>query len=333
LPHRLPRRALLAGAATAVAMRAQGDETGPLTIAFANISEDPAVRLESTGFTGADVRESFALAARTRPIELVFYDNALDPAKAVANARDAVRRHVDAYVHYGWDDGVNAEIGSLLSTAGIPVLAINRPVPGAPLYACDNVAAGQIAGEALARHAAENWRDRSIEAVIIGPPSDALSRINERIAGITAGIKPVAGAPTRLDTQGNPLKVDALLRSFLAARSGRKVLVAALDDATALAAKSVIQGSGRNADAVIASHGCDRSVHGNTSEKKELDPANRGSILLGSVGFFLDRYGYDVLPLAIDLATGKPIAARTVTQHRMVTPANAFIIYPPIDMN
>jgi ABC-type sugar transport system substrate-binding protein len=330
---RLPRRALLAGAATAIAVRAQADESGPVTIAFANLSEDPSVRLEGTGFVGTDVRESFALAARRRSTELVFYDNALDRAKALANAQDAVRRHVDVYVHYGWDGTVNAEVGSQLAAAHIPVLAISRPVPGAPLYTCDNVAAGRIAGEALARHAAENWRDRPIEAVIIGPPSDAMNRLDERIAGITSGMKPVANAPTRLDTQGNPLKVDALLRSFLAAHTGRKVLVAALDDATALAAKSVIQGGGRNADAVIASHGCDRSVHGNASEKKELDPANRGSILLGSVGFFLDRYGYDVLPLAIDLAAGKPIAPRTVTEHRLVTPAKAFVIYPPIDMN
>ena len=77
----------------------------------------------------------------------------------------------------------------------------------------------------------------------------------------------------------------------------------------------------------------DRTVHGNTVEKKELDPANRGSLLLGSVAFFLDRYGYDVLPLAMALATRQPVPPRIVTQHQLVTPANAFVIYPPIDMN
>jgi ribose transport system substrate-binding protein len=331
--HVVSRRSLLAGAGAAMAARARADETGTITVGFANLSEDAVVRLEGTGFTGADVREGFSLAARRRPIELVFYDNALDRTKAVANAQDAIRRRVDVYVQYGWDSAVNAEVGRRLADAKIPVLALNRPVPGAPLYTADNAAAGRIAGEALARHAAENWRDRATDVVIIGPPADAMNRIEERIAGITDGVASVAGTPVRLDTGGNPLKADALLRPFLAAHPNRKVLVAALDDTTALAAKSAIEGSGRHADAVIASHGCDHSVHGNTSDKKELDPSNRGSLLLGSVGFFLDRYGSDVLPLASGLAAGRPIAQRTATLHRLVTPVNAFVIYPPIDMN
>jgi len=330
----LSRRSLLAGATTtALAVPARADETGTVTVAFANLSEDPSVRLEGTGFTGAEVRESFSLAARRRSIDLVFYDNALDRTKALANTQDAIRRRVDVYIHYGWDNAVNTEIGRLLAAAKIPVLAIGRPVPGAPLYTADNAAAGRIAGEALARHAAENWHDRATDVVIIGPPTDAMNRMDERIAGITAGVAQVTGTTVRIDTGGNPLKADALLRSFLASHPNRKALVAALDDATALAAKSAIEGSLRHADAVIASHGCDRSVHGNTSDKRELDPVNRGSLLLGSVGYFLDRYGYDALPLATELAAGRPIAPRTTTQHRLVTPANAFVIYPPIDMN
>ena len=324
---------MLAGATAALTARARGDETPTVTVGFANITEDASVRLEGTGFTGADVRESFSLAARRRPVELVFYDNALDRTKALANAQDAIRRHVDVYVQYGWDSAIDADIGRLLTAAKIPVLAINRPVPGAPLYTADNAAAGRIAGEALARHAADNWQGRPVEVVIIGPPADAMNRIDERIGGISDGVAPVTGTPTRIDTGGNAQKADALLRAFLGAHANRKVLVAALDDATALAAKSAIEGSGRHADTVIASHGCDHSVHGNSSDKKELDPINRGSLLLGSVGFFLDRYGYDVLPLAADLAAGRPVAPRTATQHRLVTPANAFVIYPPIDMN
>src|SRR5262245_5852943 len=48
------------------------------TIAFANATEEPGVTLEGTGFTGAEVRESFNLAARPYPIDMVFYDNRRD---------------------------------------------------------------------------------------------------------------------------------------------------------------------------------------------------------------------------------------------------------------
>ena len=70
------------------------------TIAFANLTEDPGDTLEGTGFTGADVRQSFALAARTLPVDMVFYDNHRDGAKALANAADAIKRKVDLYIQY-----------------------------------------------------------------------------------------------------------------------------------------------------------------------------------------------------------------------------------------
>jgi ABC-type sugar transport system substrate-binding protein len=289
--------------------------------------------LEDTGFTGADVQNGFALAARRLPITLIAYDNMLDRTKALANARDAIARRVDAYILYGWDAAISAEIGRLLGEASIPLLAVGQPVPGAPLYAADNAAAGRIAGEALARYAAANWAGRSVTPVILGPPAQRTSRLEERIAGITAGLQPVATAPLRLDNGGDPFKADAALRGVLTGRSGQKMLVATLDDASALAAKAAADATGRTSDVVIVGQGCDRSMHGNASERKELDPANRGSIVLGSVAFFLDRYGYDVLPLALALAMRQPVPPVTRTQHKLVTPANAFVVYPPIDIN
>jgi len=74
-------------------------------------------------------------------------------------------------------------------------------------------------------------------------------------------------------------------------------------------------------------------MHGGFNEKKEIDPQNRGSIVLGSVAYFLDRYGYDVLPLALQLLNDGMLPPRTTTQHVLVTASNVFRIYPPIDMN
>ena len=48
------------------------------TIAFANLTEEAGVTLEGTGFTGREVRESFQLAARLLPVDLVLYENRRD---------------------------------------------------------------------------------------------------------------------------------------------------------------------------------------------------------------------------------------------------------------
>jgi ABC-type sugar transport system substrate-binding protein len=127
--------------------------------------------------------------------------------------------------------------------------------------------------------------------------------------------------------------VATLLGGFLAARPSRKVLIATTDDATALAAKSAVEAAGRLRDAVIVSHGVDRSIHGGMNDRKEIDPSNRGSIVLGSVAFYLDRLGYEVLPVALRMLRGEPVPAQTVAAHKLVTAANVFAEYPPYDMN
>jgi ribose transport system substrate-binding protein len=297
--------ALAAALLVAPAGGANGEERH-FTIAFANLTEEPDVFLEGTGFTGRDVHESFALAARGYPVDLIFYDNHRDAHLALANAEDAIARKVDFYIQYFRDAAVNAEIARKLRAAGIPVLAVNYPVPGAPLYTADNLAAGRIGGEALGRFGAGAWKGQPVVAVLIGPLGAQGDRIPERAQGVVEGLKshlPTVTV-TPLDTRGNPAQVATLFGRFLAGNPGRKILIAAMDDTTALAAKSALEASGRLADAAIVSHGVDRSIHGGMSDRKEIDPTNRGSIVLGSVAFYLDRYGHEILPLALRMLRG-----------------------------
>jgi ribose transport system substrate-binding protein len=304
-------------------------------IGFANLTEDPAERIEGLGFTGAEVRESFLYAARGLPVEMVFFDNSGNRDKALANAAEALRQNLDFYVQYCADEGANDQIGRRLKAAGIPILAINHAVPWAPLYGADNRLAGQIGGGALAQCARDTWPDQHLVVVILGDVTNATVGAADRTDGVAAALKEELPSvdQVRLDSFGNPGKAEGLLRRFAAEQTGTKLLVAALDDATALSAKAAVEAVSRSTDTVIVSQGCDRSVHGGFNDRKELDPQNRGSILLGSVAYFLDRYGYDVLPLAVELLGGRALPPRTATGHVLVTAANVFRIYPPIDMN
>jgi ribose transport system substrate-binding protein len=304
-------------------------------IGFANLTEDPGVRLEGLGFTGAAVRASFVLAAREQPVDMVFYDNDRNRKTTLANADDAIARKLDLYVQYCDDLNANIEIAKRMKAAGIPVLAIAYPLPGAPLYGPDNSLAGRLAGEALAKFANSNWRGRPAAAAIVGDLGNTGARVPERIEGIAAALKELlpAASQTRLDSNGNPAQAEAELRRFASAQSGNKLLIAALDDTTALMAKAAAEAAGRMPDTAIASQGCDRSIHGGSNDKKEIDPNNRGSIVIASVAYLLDRYGYEVLPLAIRMLNGEPVPPYTATRHVLATAGNIFTIYPPIDMN
>lgn len=313
---------------------APGEAQRRYVVAFANFTEEPGVTLEGTGFTGREIRESFNLAARLHPVEMVFYDNQRDDGRAVANAEAAIARKVDLYVQYH-RGAANTVVAEKLKAAGIPLLALNASIPGAPIYTIDNVAAGRIAGEALAQFAGRSWRGQPMAAVVIGNLSATTDRVPDRAQGVKEALAqrlPAVRVAT-IDTKGNPAQVGPLLGKFLAGQPRGKLLLAATDDTTALAVKAAVESAGRAQDAAIVSHGVDRTIHGGMNDRKEIDPTNRGSIVIGSVAFYLDRHGYDVLPLAMRMLRGESVPPRVVTRHTLITAANVFIEYPPSDMN
>jgi ribose transport system substrate-binding protein len=330
----LRRRWLLAGLSACCLGRARA-ETRRYRIAFANLDETPGVTLEGLGFTGLDVRHSFELAARTLPLEMVYFDNAGDPARAVENATAAVAWHADLLIEYNADAESNAEIGRLLADSGIPVLALVHPVPGAPLYGPDNREAGRIAGRALGAFAQENWPGEQVLGVLIGDLADAGPAVTDRGQGISEGVHETLPNLqfASLDTGGQSVRADALMAKFLQTQRGRRMLIATLDDLSAVYAKNAIEMNRRQSDCIIVSQGLDRNIHGGVSEKKELDPNNRGSVVLGSVAYYMDRYGYEVLPLALRMLAGQTLPPRTLTHHSLVTAADIFREYPPFDMN
>jgi ribose transport system substrate-binding protein len=330
------RHFLLASLAIIASNRVASAESRRFRVAFANLNEEPGTRIDGLGFTGAEIRRSFELASRSLPVDMIYYDNGGDGEKALGNAKDAIARKVDLLIEYNSDASANIEIARQLKTAGIPVLAVNCSIPDAPLYAADNLAAGRIAGKALAKFAEENWSDQTtLLAAILGDVSDPNPSVTARIQGVTEGLRQELPdlSPVKLDSAGHPVRAGGVLSKFLAAQTRRKVLVATLDDASALAAKSAIETAGRVSDCVIISQGADRSIHGGANEKKEIDPTNRGSIILGSVAYYLDRYGYEILPIALRMLRGEEVPPQTSTKHVLISAKNVFTEYPPYDMN
>ncbi len=329
------RHFLLATLAAIAWQRSAGAQPRRFRVAFANVNEEPGARIDGLGFTGADIRRSFELASRSLPVDMIYYDNGGEAEKALSNAIDAITRKVDLLIEYNYDANANAQIGQRLKAAGIPVLAVNYPIPGAPLYGADNVTAGRIAGQALGKFAEENWSDQTLVAAILGDVSDPNPSVAARIQGVTEGLRKELPAlsPMKLDSAGHPVRAAGVLSKFLSAQTRRKVLIATLDDASALAAKSAVETAGRVSDCVIVSQGADRSIHGGANDKKEIDPANRGSIVLGSVAYYMDRYGYEILPIALRMLRGEEVPAQTLTKHVLISAKNVFVEYPPYDMN
>ena len=329
------RRRLVLAAPIAAVLRPARAQTRRYRVAFANLDETPGTTLEGLGFTGQQVRRSFELAARTLPIDMLYFDNGGDADRAIANAEAAIAGNADLLIEYNADEESNAEIARRAATHSTPIIALVDPVPGAPLYGPDNREAGHIAGRALGTFAHDNWPGEAVLGVMIGDLAAAGAVIGDRVQGVSEGVHETLPDLTfaKLDTGGQSIRADALLTKFLQTQRGQKMLIATLDDLAAVYAKNAVEMQRRQSDCIIVSQGLDRNIHGGASEKKELDPNNRGSVVLGSVAYYMDRYGYEVLPLALRLLRGETLPPRTTTQHVLVTAENVFREYPPFDMN
>src|ERR1051326_5228746 len=199
----LPRRLFLAGLLACGVHPARAGRRR-FHVALANLDETPGVTLDGLGFTGAELRRIFELAARTLPVDMLYFDNAGDGARAIANAEAAIAAKADLLIEYNADAEANAEIARRLAAASIPGLALIHPLPGAPLYGPDNRAAGRIAGRALGAFALETWPGEPGLGALIGGLADSAPAI----------------------TGGQPVRADALLSKFLQTQRGQRVLIA-----------------------------------------------------------------------------------------------------------
>jgi ribose transport system substrate-binding protein len=53
-----------------------------------------------------------------------------------------------------------------------------------------------------------------------------------------------------------------------------------------------------------------------------------GTRLVGSVAYFPERYGEELIPLALNILRKKPVPATLFVKHQLITPRNVDLIYP-----
>ena len=95
-------------------------------------------------------------------------DNRYSPKVAVRNAEVFVRERVDLVIEFQADEHVAAPvISSKLLEAGIPLIAIEIPHPGATYYGANNYLAGLMGGHHLGRWAKRHWSGTVQEIVLL----------------------------------------------------------------------------------------------------------------------------------------------------------------------
>src|SRR5947207_4906120 len=114
-----------------------------------------------------DVSTSLQRAAAAQSLELICLDNRYSAKIAQRNADVLVREKVDLVIEFQTDEHVAPIVAAKYREAGIPLIAIEVPHPGATYFGANNYEAGLIRARPLGRWAKQQRYVEHDEIVFI----------------------------------------------------------------------------------------------------------------------------------------------------------------------
>jgi len=263
-------------------------------------------------------------AAAAQGIELICVDNRYNPKVAQRNADILVRENVFLLIEFQTNEHVASIVAAKYREANIPLIAIEVPHPGATYFGANNYEAGLIGGRHLGRWAKQHWHS-DIDEIVLLALERAGSLPKMRLTGMLVGMKEVFPQlencrVTYLDGDGKLGESFEAMRRHLRVTKSRRLLVGAINDPSALGALRAFQEAGRAESCAIM--GQNASPEGR-DELRQLDTR-----LIGSVAYFPEKYGPEIVAVALDILHRRPVPPAVFVKHQLVTPDTVNHIYP-----
>jgi ribose transport system substrate-binding protein len=279
----------------------------------------------SGGSFAGEVRSGLERAAQAAQVELIVVDNRYQPKVALRQAEHLIRENLDLALEFQTDEAIAPEVAARYLEAGIPLIAIDIPHPGATYFGANNYQAGLLAGRYLGRWARSQWNGR-VDEVLLLELARAGSLVHGRISGVLAGLKETV--PDSLETcriatldGDGQFKVSFdRVRKHLRESQAKYVLVGAANDPNALGAARAFQEAGRGATCAIVGQNAEPDARAELREPH--------TPLVASIGYFPVRYGEGLIRLAVDILARKAVPPAVFVRHQIVTRENVDHLYP-----
>lgn len=283
-----------------------------------------AAQSGDSAFSSA-VSDSLRWATARNQIDLLAHDNHYSAKEAMRNAKRLIEEKADLVFEFQTYAKIAPILSALFQTAGIPVIAIEIPHPGATFYGIDNYRVGLTAGRSLAKWTKQHWNGRFDEILLLGLDiAGALPHL--RLAGAEAAIRealPGVGRSYPLDTRGEFLRSFDLVRKHLHIVPALKTVIVGVNDPAVLGALRAFEECGRSDTCVAVGLGA--------IPEARAELRSPGTRLIGSIAFFPERYGEDLVAIALDILHKKHVPPAIYSQHQMITPQNVAQFYPMDD--
>src|SRR5262245_27538888 len=271
-----------------------------------------------------EVHASLLRAATAANVECIVVDNRYRPRIALRNAEHLVREDVDLVIEFQTDEAAAPAIASCYLQANIPLIAIDIPHPGDTYYGANNYQAGVLAGRYLAKWAKTRW-DGRVGEILLLELACAGALVKSRTGGVLDGIRETlrdAAAPRVVTLDGDGQFKTALerVRKHLRESRPQRILVGAANDPSALGAARAFQEAGRESTCAIVGQNAEPDA------RAELRAPH--TPLVGSIAYFPERYGDDLVQLALDILSRRPVPPAVFVRHQVITADNVDRLYP-----
>jgi ribose transport system substrate-binding protein len=271
-----------------------------------------------------EVTTSLERAAQAEGIELISLDNRYNAKIAQRNADLLVREKVDLAIEFQTDETVAPIVAAKYREAGIPMIAIDIPHPGATYYGANNYEAGLIGGRYLGRWVKEHWHSELDEIILLELPR-AGNLPQMRLTGMLVGINLVL--PTAKNSRVSHLNGDGdlgasfeVVRKHIRGSRSRRLVVGAINDVSAIGALRAFEEAGRADTCAV--------IGQNASPEGRAELREPNTRLVGSVAFFPERYGPDLIKVSLDILNKRPVPPAVFVEHKLVTPTTVEHYYP-----
>jgi ribose transport system substrate-binding protein len=263
-------------------------------------------------------------AAQAEGIELISVDNRYSGKIAQRNADVLVREKVDLVIEFQTDEHVAPIVSAKYREANIPLIAIEIPHPGATYFGANNYEAGLIGGRYLGRWAKQQWQSNVDEIVLITlERAGSLPRM--RLTGMLVGMRETCPHLENVDVtyvEGDGKMGDTFeaMRRHLRTSKAKHMIVGAINDPSALGALRAFQEAGRTSACAIMGQ--------NASPEGRAELRQEGTRLIGSVAYFPEKYGSEIIAVALDILHRRPVPPAVFVKHQLLTAENVNHVYP-----
>ncbi len=276
------------------------------------------------GFANLTERMPFAVqvrlgleqaAAAQKNVQLLIRDNDLDRQRALENVEWFIAQGVDLVIEYQIDAEAGNVIMDRFRQAGIPVIAVDIPLPGAIFFGADNYRAGFMAGEGLGRWIQQHWGgrfDRLICLQDLRAGATPAARLQGGRDGLASVLGPFPDECVVMLPAGTLLEqAQAAMAGYLAALPiGTRIALLAVNDDAALGALAAFEAAGRLDEVVAVGQNADRL--GRAALQRPDLP------FVGSTSYSPETYGSQLIDLALKLLRGQPVPPAVYIKHTFV---------------